>query len=216
MLTFIKRISLWTLRRNCVASIIAVDCISHRSSKLLWVCLATGMLYGSVAQGAELKTGTLEAWKLYQSLTEQRIASELASGDGFLVQDFLPVKERERCSREIVAGEPCILKMQTRTSEDKKIKVPDGLIHHWMGSIRIPGARLDELLEWLQDYQEHERFFKEVVKSRLISRDGEAFKIFYLLKRKKFITVHYNTEHEVLYCLHDATRISSTSRATSR
>lgn len=212
-LTFLGRIGLWNLHRSCITKILESDDVFRRSCRILWMCLAVGVLLNT-AQGAELKPGTLEAWKRYQSLTEQRIAGELTAGENFLVQDFMPAKEREECRREVAAGRSCILQMRTRTPGDKKIEVPDGLIHHWMGSIRIPGARLNELLEWLQNYDEHEHYFKEVEKSRLISRAGDVFRIFMRLKRKKFITVHYNTEHEVLYRLHDDKRISSTSRAS--
>ena len=75
-------------------------------------------------------------------------------------------------------------------------------------------AKLSGLLEWIQDYGKHEKYFKEVVRSRLLNRDGDAFTIFYRLKRKKVITVHYNTEHEVLYRRHDSKRVSSASHAT--
>ena len=78
------------------------------------------MLPGSDVLGAELKPDTIEAWKRYQSLTEQRIEKELSSGEGYLVQDFLPKKEREECNHEIAEGGFCILQMQTKTPEGKK------------------------------------------------------------------------------------------------
>ena len=43
----------------------------------------------------------------------------------------------------------------------RKIKVPDGIIHHWMGGIRIPCAKLSSLLGWIQDHDKHERYFDE-------------------------------------------------------
>jgi len=186
---------------------------ARRHGTLLWACFVCIAVFGPAAHGAELKSKTVEAWKRYQSLTEQRIALELAAKDGFLVQDFLPEDEREQCRSDIVEGKLCVIQMQTRTSDDKKIKVPDGLIHHWMGGILIPDAKLKDLLDWIQDYDKHERYFEEVERSRLLSRNGDAFTIFYRLKRKKFITVHYNTDHEVLYRRHDSQRVSSASHA---
>lgn len=184
-----------------------------RRGILFGTYLACIALFGTAAQGAELKTKTLEAWKRYQSLTEQRISLELAANDGFLVQDFLPEEERDKCRSDVAKGKLCIIQIHTRTPDNKKIKVPDGLIHHWMGSILIPDANLKDLLEWIQDYDKHERYFKEVERSCLLRRDRDAFTIFYRLKRKKVITVYYNTEHEVLYRLHDPDRISSASHS---
>ena len=192
----------------------SINRILLRNVIFLGACLTLVMLPGSDILGAELKPDTIEAWKRYQSLTEQRIEKELSSGEGYLVQDFLPEKEREECNHEIAEGGFCILQMQTKTPEGKKIKVPDGLIHHWMGSIRVPGARLNELLEWIQNYDEHQKYFDEVEKSRLLKHNGNTFDIFYRLRRKKFITVYYNTEHEVFYRLQDATHVSSASHTT--
>jgi hypothetical protein len=204
---------LLSLRHKHVPVILHAVCVLNRRCILLCACPIVIMLFGPAGQGAELKPKTLEAWIRYRSFTEQRIASELASKDGFLVQDFLPEKQREKCRNEVMEGRTCILQMQTLKSDDKKIHVPDGLIHHWVGSIRIPDAKLSNLVEWIQDYDKHERYFEEVERSRLLSRNGDAFTVFYRLKRKKVITVYYNTEHVVIYRLHDSTRISSTSRA---
>ncbi|MEJ2110969.1 MAG: hypothetical protein P8Z37_13870 [Acidobacteriota bacterium] len=170
--------------------------------------------FGTILYSAELESSTLQAWEQYEKLTEQRITRELGSKEGFLTQDFLPEKDRNKCRSEVAKGSFCILQMWTTTGDDKKIEIPDGLIHHWMGSVRVPNAQLDDLLEWIQDYDQHEKYFSEVIKSRLMNREGNKFKIFYLLEREKFITVHYNTEHSVVYRLRDPEHASSTSRAT--
>ena len=47
-----------------------------------------------------------------------------------------------------------------------------------------------------------------------MARDGDNFKIFLRLVRKKVVTVHYNTEHSVVYRNHTATRVSSRSVAS--
>lgn len=186
----------------------------RRTGRLLPACLIGAALLVPAVQATELKSKTLKAWKRYQELTERRIASELASKDRFLVHDFLPAKESGECRREILAGETCITQMQTLTAAGKEIEVPEGLIHHWMGAIRVPNAKLGDLLKWIQDYDRHESYFEDVTRSRQLSRDGDTFKIFYRLRRTKFITVYYNTEHEVIYHVLDPGRVESTSRST--
>jgi len=88
------------------------------------------------------------------------------------------------------------------------------LIHHWFGSIFIPNTTLDVLLRWVQDYDQHHRFFKEVEQSKLLSRDNNTFNIFLRLMRKKVVTVHYNTNHTVVYRREESDRASSRSVAT--
>jgi hypothetical protein len=87
-------------------------------------------------------------------------------------------------------------------------------VHHWYGTVFIPGATLQDVLRWEQDYPRHQDDFDEVEASRLISREGDVFRIFLRLRRTKVITVHYNTEHLVVYSQHGPGRASSKSEAT--
>ena len=104
--------------------------------------------------------------------------------------------------------------MKTRDEDGSRLKVPSGLIHHWFGSVLVPGVKLTELLEWLQRYSDHENYFEEVETSTVLGRDGDLFDVFLRLKRTKIITVHYNTEHRIEYRHHDSQRVSSRSLAT--
>jgi hypothetical protein len=67
----------------------------------------------------------------------------------------------------------------------------------------------------VQDYNHHKDLYKpEVLDSRLLSRQGDDFRIYLRLLKKKVITVVLNTEHEVKYTRLDATRWRSASRTT--
>ncbi len=164
--------------------------------------------------GGRLRPETVKAWEEYQRLTEKRIAAELSSKKGFLVQDFLPPAEADRCRKELAAGGAFIYRMETRNEQGRKIDVPEGMVHHWLGSIYLPETRLADLLKWFQDYDRHDRYFEEVEASRLLARNGDLFRIYLRLRRKKIITVHYNTEHAVQYRSHGPGRASSQSQAT--
>jgi hypothetical protein len=172
------------------------------------------LVAASNAGAAELMPETDAAWERYVELTEERIERELTSADGFLVQDFLPDAERSKAVAALSAGEVFATKFRTLEPDGRELEVPFGLVHHWVGSIFVPGADVQSLVAWLQDYDEHERYFDDVEESRLIARQGESFDIFLRLKRKKIVTVHYATEHAVQYRRHGADRISSRSRAT--
>jgi hypothetical protein len=156
----------------------------------------------------------VKAWENYVRLTEERIAAELESPDGFLVQDFFSPDEAEACREKIFSGDICVLKMKTLAQGDKSPKIPAGMVHHWMGSIFVPGVELEELLGWIQKYSDHDKYFKEVERSRLLSRDGDQFEIFLRLKRDKIVKLRYNTRHRVDFTRHSPLSVSSKSATT--
>ena len=177
-------------------------------------CLVVSCVFSSPALAAKLQAQTLAAWKQYTSLTEARIAHELDSRDGFLVRDFLPESDAAAIRKVLEAGDIFIKRLKTRNEEGGEIKIPNGLVHHWYGSVLLRGAELDEVLSWVQDYENHQNYFEEVEDSRLVSRQGDVFDIFLRLRRRKVITVHYNTEHQVAYNRHGADAVTSRSESS--
>ena len=173
----------------------------------LFLCLPTS------ARAAKLHPETLSAWQEYERLTESRIEHELASSDGFLVQDFLSDSDRARINEAFGADDVFIKKLQTRNEEGGSVKIPKGLVHHWYGVVLVRGASLEEVLSREQDYDAHASYFDEVEESRLETQREDDYDIFLRLRRKKVITVHYNTEHRVAYRRHGRAR--ATSRSTS-
>ena len=163
---------------------------------------------------AELQPETVRAWDSYIALTEARIAREIESEEGFLVRDFLSPEVAGRALETILTGEVFVHQMETRNEEGREIDIPSGMVHHWYGSVFVPGATLEEVLKWEQDYSRHQEYFNEVEESRLLSQEGNVFRIFLKLRRTKVITVHYNTEHLVVYSHHDSGEASSKSEAT--
>ena len=162
------------------------------------ICIATP----PAALATKLKPETLKAWDTYVQLTEKRIDAELASTSGFLWTDSLKPSEASTIKGTIKKGQVYVRKLNTPGNDGREIKVDDGMIHHWFGTIFVPDVKLPVLLTWIQNYDDHHRFFKEVEGSKLLSRDGNTFKIFLRFVRKKVVTVHYNTEHTAIYRPH--------------
>ena len=183
-------------------------------SAIRFIVFTLGLLAAQRVQAAELRPKTLKAWETYVRFTERRIAAELGEQRRFLVTDFLSNTESQPARVVLRNGQVYIRKMKTPDETGQEFPVEDGMIHHWMGSIFVPGITLDSLIRWVQDYDHHDRYFQEVEKSKLRSRDGSSFQIFLRLRRKKIITVYYNTEHTVLYRSQDAKRVSSRSFTT--
>jgi hypothetical protein len=182
--------------------------------KLLLALACLGYLSLSApARAAKLHEETLRAWETYQRLTEARIERELASKDGFLVRDFLEARERQQVLSEIRSG-VFVREMETRNEEGAQIEIPKGLVHHWYGTTFIPGATLEGVLAWVQDYDRHQEYFQDIEDSRLLSRQADVFDVSLRLRRKKIVTVYYNTEHQVSYRRLGGDRAASRSVAT--
>jgi DNA-binding transcriptional ArsR family regulator len=164
---------------------------------------------------AELKPKTLEVFSRYVELTESRIQSELGRPGVFLYVEGLTEPRRSQVLALLERGEIYMEQLHTRDSSGHDLDPPDGIIHHWAGAVFIPKATLRQTLDLVEDYDHHQDIYKpEVVRSRLVRRDGNDFKIYYRLRKKKIITVTLDTDHEVHYFPVDATHCYSRSYST--
>jgi hypothetical protein len=177
----------------------------------LAVAMTLAAMHGSVLFASELKPETVRAWNEYIEATEARIASELAGDGRFLVQDSTP---RLDAREEIERGEVFVKSMQTRNVEGKKIPIPSGRIHHWLGSVLIHDVTLSDVVSWLRDCSNFENHFEEVERARKLSEEGDIVECFLRVKGKKVRTVHYNTEQRIVYRSLGADRATSRTEAT--
>ncbi len=162
----------------------------------------------------ELKPKTLEAYERYIRLTDARNDEELRQGTPELWVDGLPEPQRAAVYAEIRQGKVRIERLETREA-GQPIPCPDGLVHHWVGIVFIPGATLAQTLGLVQDYDHHASYYApEVRRAKLLERNGNDFRIFLRFQRKKVITVVLNTEHEVHYFAVDAAHARSRSHTT--
>jgi hypothetical protein len=89
------------------------------------------------------------------------------------------------------------------------------MIHHWIGTVFIPGATLAQTLALEEDYDHHREYFgPDVMRSKILRHDGNDFLIEMRLYKKKLITTVLDTEHEVHYTMVDTTHAWSRSRTT--
>lgn len=163
--------------------------------------------------GAKLRPDALAAFDEYVKLTDARNAEELERGANLLWVDSLPEVERERASEALKRGEVKIQKMETQ-AKGEKVRCPGGLIHHWVGAVYIPGVKLPDVLQVLQDYDHHAQYYApDVERSKIESHDGDHFLVFLRFRRHKVITVVLNTQHKVRYFRDSETREHSRSSA---
>jgi hypothetical protein len=181
---------------------------------MLAAFLAFAYVLPESAGATELKQETTEAFDRYIRVTENRMARELRDGQAFLWLDRLPEPQRDGRYAQLRQGEIIIERLETLEG-DKRIKVPDGLIHHWIALSFVSGVNLQQVLTLLQDYDHHEAIYQpDVLRSKLLNADGNCFKVYLRLRQKAIITAVFNAEFNVSYFSVDESRIHSRSYST--
>ena len=161
----------------------------------------------------QLTSPTIEAFNDYVRLTEARSDAELKRGSGLLWVDGLPGGERAQAYDQLRRGEVKMRRLET-LKDGVPIRCPDGMIHHWVGLAFISGAKLEDVLGVLEDYNRHAVYYApDVERSKIESRDGDHFRVFLRFRRHKVVTVVLNTEHDVRYFRDSETRAHSRSSA---
>jgi hypothetical protein len=164
--------------------------------------------------GAGLTPATSAAFDRYVRLTEQRIDAEVARTSDFLWIDTLPKNRQAEVLRGLQQGGVIIERLHTLDGA-KEIAVPDGLIHHWVGTVFVPGIVAKEAVAMMQDYDHHARYFGPAVAgSKLLERNGNRFRVALRFYVKKIIAVTMDTENEAEFFSPAADRVHSRIRST--
>jgi len=164
-----------------------------RHSVLVAIILVAGILLciGGPAQAQgiiKLSPETIAEFDAYVKDGERLLQKRIDGDRPFLWADDLP--ERRLTLRRgdiLVEGLP-------ETPE-----ISDGLLHVWLGAMFVPEATGPEVLAVLQEYDRHQEWYPEPVESKLLSQDGDVYRGYLKLRRKKVITVVLSTEHEAHY-----------------
>lgn len=159
-----------------------------------------------------LPAAAVQVWDRYVRATEARIDAELKTSP-FLVIDRLSPRERADATAMVQAGAVAVVNLADSPLRGPMPTTPGALLHHWYGAVLVANVSVDDVLRFVQRYDDHARYFEDVTASRLESRNGARFVAFLKLRRQKVITVHYNTVHDVLYSRLDDAHASSRSVA---
>ena len=180
-------------------------------SLLLLLCVVAGC---QAASAAELKQKTTIAFDRYVAATEARFANELRPGGNFLYVDGLKTDAKAKAYEELKQGEILVEKLETK-APGASSDVPDGMVHHWVGLVFIPGATLASTLPLVKDYDRRAELYKpDVSASHTIAHNGDDFKMFLRLHQKRFTTVDFNTTYDVHWGQVDPTKVFSNSIST--
>lgn len=143
---------------------------------------------------AEFNPQAARAFDQYITRSESRMDADLRSG--LLIHlDRLPALQRERAYAELRRGTVLVEQVA-----DADVHVPGALIHHWRGTAMLPHATLPQVLALVQDYEHLDAYYgPDVMRSRLLERDGDHFRIFMRLHKHKVVTAILDTEYDVRY-----------------
>jgi hypothetical protein len=169
------------------------------------------------ASAADLKQKTTDAFNKYVAVTEERMAGEVKPGGTFLYPDHPtsnPSEEMRDAYNRLKRGEILVERQETKL-DGKDVEVPDGMVHHWVGLVFIPGATLADTLAVVQDYDHRAELYQpEVVAAHVISHHGDDYQIFMRLYQKRFTTVVFNTEYAIHWGRVDEKKLYSHSLST--
>src|SRR6202040_2137460 len=106
-----------------------------------------------------------------------RMRTELQPDGVFLWVDGLPGGRRIEAHERLGHGEVVTGRIGAKDAAGPSV-ARGALIHHWVGTVFIPGVSLQQVLTLLQDYDHHSIYFSpEVSRSRTLEHAGDDFKV---------------------------------------
>jgi hypothetical protein len=138
-------------------------------------------------KAAELKQNTLLAWDNYIASVNTSVAERNAGSRPFLWLDESPETRRRVQSGELVI-----------TNHDPR-KVPQGLIHHWVGVMFVPNVSIDQVMQVLNGYNRYCEMYKPLIrKTSVLEQAGDTVKLDVIAVQKAFsVTAAVETDEEV-------------------
>jgi hypothetical protein len=177
--------------------------------------LAIAVMAGpSDALAAELRAATVAGFDHYVRVAEARMAAEEADPQRFLLVDGRPPAERAKLLASLRAGEVVMDRLRLR-DQGRDIEAPDGMLHHWVGLVFLPGVTVKQAVALMQDYDRHASVFAPaVVRAKLLDRTGDRFRVLLRFHMKKVIAVTVDTENVAEFVTAGPDRVHSAIRST--
>jgi putative flippase GtrA len=168
--------------------------------------VVAAMLTAPLDAAAGPRPGTVLAWEAYERTVDGRYNTTPTSGGAFFAQD-LDQATRGSWRERVQRGEITAIRIDGPAT-------PDGRIHHWAGAVFVPDTTVERIVERLkQQAGREDEVYKDVLDSRLLSRDGDRLRVYMKLQRTTIITATFDTEHAVEYRRVGPGRASSRSVA---
>ena len=147
---------------------------------------------------ADLRPATLAAFQRYVSLTEARMAGEMSGPSPRLWIDR-QADRRPALLGKLQLGEVVSAPLQTYDGR-AEIAVPGGLVHHWVGTVLLPGATLDRVIAFVKDYPQYAaRFAPMIQRARVLKQSADHFDVTMRTWARNVVTVVLDVDYAVDY-----------------
>ena len=193
-------------RVNSEQAGVTVTRSSHQLSFRVKLAVLLLLVGAPLVKAADLKSETLQAWDTYV-----RQAQASMKGRGSEQTPFLWVDETPDLAERVRGGEVVVEPAGGKSPH----AVPHGLIHHWVGAVFVPQAKLDDVMSVLNDYDCYKDFYHPlVVKSKLVADAPDQKSVRLLMVQKAYsVTAAVETANEIQVVRIDVNRGYSVSRS---
>lgn len=153
---------------------------------------------------AGLKPETLYAWDQYIQALDMDRENRITGNGPFLLMDESPDLQRRLQRNEVVV-----------TKHDPR-KVPQGMIHDWVGAMFIPNISLDQAMSVLTNYQRYGEVYNQLLKDcSVLERNGDSVELSAIAVQKAMsVTAAVETDNRIHIVRLDPKRAYITSNAT--
>jgi hypothetical protein len=213
------RATVFSKRRDAVSRLFpacnACHCssLSKKQRNLFLAITFLFLLCPIVGNAAGVKPETVAAFDRYVEATEAQMKND-AGPERFLVIDRLPGQQRQEVYENVRRGEFYIEELHT-LENGQPIRMPSGLIHHWVGVTFIPNARLSETDAVLHDYANEASIYNpQIRRAGLVQQKGNESKIYLQFYSKSIITVVLDAYFDVVETRMGNDRIQSIAHST--
>ncbi len=163
------------------------------ASALPLIPLAIALVVCPLCSQFEMKLDprTTQAFDAYVQTVEQQLTRRW-QGEGSFIASGSFSKDKQKMSRGDLVIAP--------GNSPNPMEVPDGLVHDWVGAVFIPDTTLEKVLATLQNFDRHSDIYPEILKSRMIKREGNDVSGYWRVERKQqFVPATYDIEQEAHY-----------------
>jgi hypothetical protein len=166
------------------------------------------------ASAADLTPAAKQAYDRYVQLTVAQTMQQIAQPATYLWINHQSAADRQTDEQTLRDGKLVIAQMET-LDNGKAIDAPSALIHHWVGTVFVPGVTLDQTLAFMQDYDHKVDYFKpDILISKILKQNGGDYTVHLRFYQKKVVSTVIDTDQEIHYQRVDATHAWSRSHTT--
>ena len=174
-------------------------------SPLVRLALAAACVVTSVtpAFSQELKPEAVEGFQAFVEDAEAAMADRQNDTSPFLWLAEDPERLDEALDGQIVAKRL-----------DTDVDLDGALIHNWIAGMFIPGATIDDVFAAFLDFDRAPDIYPEVVAGEFLGKDGDTYKLYRRLRKKRVVTVVVDTWQDAVYERLDENRAMSWTKST--